>query len=170
MLYKLVMDSPIGKLSIVTNPTHLVAVHMENEYDKAANIPAGDVDILFKTKAFFDAYFKGEHPVFERQLIALEGTDFQKEVWELLLAIPYGQTTTYKALAAQIAKNRNIEKMSAQAVGGAVGSNPISIIVPCHRVIGSNQHLTGFGGGMERKIKLLNHEGLTIKDLKVIKK
>ena len=90
--------------------------------------------------------------------LAPEDTSFRCEVWKMLCKIPYGETTTYKDIASEIAKNRGIEKMSAQAVGGAVGHNPISIIIPCHRVIGSNGKLTGYAGGLDKKIFLLNHE------------
>ena len=90
------------------------------------------------------------------------GTDFQKEVWEILCAIPYGQTMTYGAIADQLAKKRGLSRMSAQAVGGAVGHNNLSIIVPCHRVVGSNGSLTGYAGGIERKTFLLNLENAKI--------
>ena len=91
--------------------------------------------------------------------IHMLGTPFQKEVWELLRKIPYGQTTTYGALAGQIAKQRGLERMSAQAVGSAVGHNELSIIVPCHRVVGGNGSLTGYAGGIGKKIALLKLEG-----------
>ena len=86
------------------------------------------------------------------------GTDFQKEVWEILCAIPYGQTMTYGEIAKQIAAKKGLPRMSAQAVGGAVGHNGISIIVPCHRVVGANGSLTGYAGGIEKKMKLLKLE------------
>ena len=86
------------------------------------------------------------------------GTDFQKEVWKILESIPYGKTMTYGEIADVIAKNRGLKRMSAQAVGGAVGRNEISIIVPCHRVVGSNGSLTGYAGGIDKKIELLKLE------------
>ena len=86
------------------------------------------------------------------------GSDFQKEVWELLCTIPYGQTTTYGAIAKQLAAKRGLPQMSAQAVGGAVGHNKISIIVPCHRVLGTDGSLTGYAGGVDKKIHLLSLE------------
>jgi methylated-DNA-[protein]-cysteine S-methyltransferase len=92
--------------------------------------------------------------------LAPEGTNFRCEVWKILCEIPYGKTTSYADIALKIAKNRGIEKMSSQAVGGAVGHNPISIIIPCHRVIGSNGKLTGYAAGLDKKIFLLKHENV----------
>lgn len=105
------------------------------------------------TKRWLDIYFSGHEPDFTPPLHPV-GSPFRQAVWQLLLEIPYGQTTTYGALA----KRLNAGRMSAQAVGGAVGHNPISIIVPCHRVVGANGSLTGYAGGLERKIKLLEIE------------
>ena len=109
------------------------------------------------THYWLDQYFAGKNPKIALPLHPV-GTDFQKEVWNILLQIPYGTTTTYSAIAKEIAFRHNIPSMSAQAVGNAVGKNPISIIVPCHRVIGSSGNLTGYAGGIERKIKLLELE------------
>ena len=100
----------------------------------------------------------------------MEGTAFRKEVWEILLEIPYGETTTYGRIAEQIAAKRGMARMSAQAVGGAVGSNPISIIVPCHRVVGTNGSLTGYAGGIEKQIRLLELEGVDMSKFFVPKK
>ncbi len=93
------------------------------------------------------------------------GTDFQKEVWKILCSIPYGQTETYGGIADRIAEKRGLPRMSAQAVGGAVGHNEISIIVPCHRVVGTNGSLTGYAGGIDRKVKLLLLERVDMKSL-----
>ena len=98
------------------------------------------------------------------------GTDFQKAVWEILLEIPYGETTTYGKIAQQIAAKRGIARMSAQAVGGAVGHNEISIIIPCHRVVGTNGSLTGYAGGIDKKIRLLELEGVDMSKFFVPKK
>jgi len=122
---------------------------------------AGNILPVFEeTDRWLDLYFAGEIPVFMPP-IAMVGSDFQKEVWSILLTIPYGGTTSYGEIARKIAEQRGIKRMAAQAVGGAVGRNPICIIVPCHRVIGTDRSLTGYGGGMDRKIWLLNHEGIT---------
>lgn len=115
-------------------------------------------NITEKTKHWLDIYFAGVNPDFMPPLNPT-GSDFRQKVWEILLKIPYGKTITYNEIAKEIAKQRNIKRMSAQAVGGAVGHNPISIIIPCHRVIGSNGSLTGYSGGIDKKIKLLNIEG-----------
>jgi len=111
-----------------------------------------------QTKEWLDIYFSGRDPGFFPQ-IHLVGSDFRNRVGEIMCGIPYGKTVTYGWIADQIAKERGLEKMSAQAVGGAVGHNPICIIVPCHRVVGSNRSLTGYGGGIQRKKALLELEG-----------
>lgn len=109
--------------------------------------------------AWLDEYFAGKIPQFMPPM-RLKGSDFQNLVWEALCKIPYGQVVTYKDIANEIAAKRGLKRMSAQAVGGAVGRNPISIIVPCHRVVGSNGSLTGYDGGLEYKIWLLEKEGM----------
>ncbi len=113
--------------------------------------------ILSRAKCWFDHYFSGEEPCVEVPL-HLIGSDFQREVWEILQTIPYGKTITYGDIAKQIATRRGLSRMSAQAVGGAVGHNPLSVIVPCHRVVGSNGNLTGYAGGIDKKIRLLELE------------
>ena len=102
--------------------------------------------------------------------IHFTGTDFQNEVWEILCTIPYGQTMTYGEIAKQIAAKRGVPRMSAQAVGGAVGHNEISIIVPCHRVVGANGSLTGYAGGIEKKVKLLKLENVDMKQFSIPRK
>ena len=113
--------------------------------------------VLQKTSLWLDAYFKGENPEIDFKYHA-SGTEFREQVWEELTKIPYGETVTYGSIAQKIAKLRGKTKMSAQAVGGAVGSNPISIIIPCHRVVGHNRKLTGYGGGLDNKRYLLQCE------------
>ena len=117
-----------------------------------------ETDYFDQTKEWLDIYFSGRDPGFFPQ-IHLVGFDFRNRVGEIMCEIPYGKTVTYGWIADQIAKERGLEKMSAQAVGGAVGHNPICIIVPCHRVVGSNRSLTGYGGGIQRKKALLELEG-----------
>ncbi len=116
--------------------------------------------IFQETERWLDLYFSGKQPDFTPAYTMLYLTAFRQEVMERLKAIPYGQTTTYGAIAKQIAAEKGISRMSAQAVGGAVGWNPIGIIVPCHRVIGANGALTGYGGGLQNKIALLKLEGI----------
>lgn len=120
--------------------------------DKAADIP-----VFEDAKKWLDIYFSGKAPDFTPAL-KLTGTDFQMRVWEKLTKIPFGKTVTYGTLAKGIAAETGKERMSAQAIGGAVGKNPIGIIVPCHRVIGSDGSLTGFAGGIKVKKRLLQLE------------
>lgn len=116
--------------------------------------------IFEKTIQWLERYFHGERPRITELQLAPQGSMFRKEVWKILCEIPYGEVLTYGEIAKMIAKKRGMERMSAQAIGGAVGHNPISIIIPCHRVIGSDGSLTGYAGGIELKKKLLEHEGI----------
>ena len=125
--------------------------HMDFSFEENEN------HILKDALRWLDIYFSGQKPDFLPKL-HLIGTDFQREVWDILLEIPYGQTVTYGEIARKIADKRGLKTMSAQAVGGAVGHNRVSVIVPCHRVIGSDGSLTGYAGGIERKIRLLDIE------------
>ena len=127
------------------------ALHLDKEHQEK------DLPVFTETKRWLDIYFSGKEPDFTVPL-HFKGTDFQKEVWEILCSIPYGKTMTYGEIAKKIAFKRGLKHMSAQAVGGAVGHNPISILVPCHRVIGSNGSLTGYAGGIDKKNKLLTLE------------
>jgi methylated-DNA-[protein]-cysteine S-methyltransferase len=117
-----------------------------------------DHPVLVDLCAWLDSYFAGELKAFTGKL-APAGSAFRQEVWQELLRIPYGATTTYGAIAKELAKRRGIGRFSAQAVGGAVGHNPISIVIPCHRVMGSDGSLTGYAGGLEKKQALLTLEG-----------
>lgn len=129
------------------------ALHLDKEHQEK------DLPVFTETKRWLDIYFSGKEPDFTIPLHFM-GTDFQKEVWEILCSIPYGKTMTYGEIAKKIAFKRGLKHMSAQAVGGAVGHNPISILVPCHRVIGSNGSLTGYAGGIDKKNKLLTLENV----------
>lgn len=122
------------------------------------------LQIFRETASWLDIYFSGKEPDFMPE-IALSGTPFQMAVWKILKTVPYGQTITYGEIALQIAEQRGIRRMSAQAVGGAVGRNPISILVPCHRVVGKSGNLTGYAGGIERKTSLLKLEGVDMASL-----
>lgn len=117
-----------------------------------------DIPVFEKTKSWLDVYFSGVMPDFTPD-IRLSGTDFQMKVWKRLTEIPFGKTVTYGELAKELAAMTGKEKMSAQAIGGAVGKNPVGIIVPCHRVVGKGGKLTGFAGGIEVKRRLLELEG-----------
>lgn len=117
-----------------------------------------NVPVFEETRRWLHIYFSGEEPDFTPHL-HLTGTNFQLEVWKILCRIPYGETTTYGRIAERIAEERGLPGMSAQAVGGAVGHNPVSVIVPCHRVVGADGKLTGYAGGIDRKVRLLMLEG-----------
>ena len=152
-----------GKLLIASKDNKLIGLWIEGQKHYLRNIKEelienDNEEILVKTKKWLDRYFSGEKPKIEELDIFLNGTFFEKTVWELLKRIPYGEVITYKELAINVAKKLGKEKMSAQAVGGAVGHNPISIIIPCHRVVGTTGSLTGYAGGIDKKVKLLEFE------------
>lgn len=170
MIYNSYYNSPIGKILIVSKNNKLIGVWMEGqkyflnnikeEMERNENDP-----IIIKTKEWLNRYFKGEKPDIKefKGILDPNGSSFAKDVWRELCKIPYGKTMTYGEIAKIIAKKNNKKSMSAQAVGGAVGHNPISIIIPCHRVIGANGSLTGYAGGIDKKIKLLEIEKVNIK-------
>ena len=120
-------------------------------------------DVFSESCRWLDIYFSGQSPDFTPPYRIENLTAFRSEIIEEMLAIPFGRTTTYGEIASKIARRHGIKKMSARAVGGAVGWNPICIIIPCHRVIGTNGKLTGYGGGLQNKIALLKNEGIAIK-------
>lgn len=155
LLYKFV-DSPVGKLKLVASDLALVAVLWENDNPKRVRLDdlVEDLNhpILTRTEAELKEYFAGKRGGFSIPL-DLRGTSFQKQVWEALLGIPFGETRTYSQLAARLGNPK-----AARAIGAANGRNPISIIVPCHRVIGSSGELTGFAGGLDAKAHLLGLE------------
>ncbi len=153
MTYSSNYDSPLGNILLVADDEGLTTLDFAEKKDAVSH----DYPILRETTRWLDIYFSGQNPGFTPPLNLL-GTPFQMEVWRLLLDIPYGKTTTYGALAKEIARSRGIGRMAAQAVGGAVGRNPVALIVPCHRVIGANGSLTGYAGGLEKKAKLLTLE------------
>ena len=158
-MYSMQYDSPLGTLLLTCTDQGLSGIFWNRENpEKQANHP-----VLQETKQWLDAYFRGENPEVPVPL-APQGTVFQKQVWQLLLSIPYGNTLSYGALAREMAKICGKKKMSAQAVGQAVGKNPISILIPCHRVVGTKGQLTGYAGGLETKIRLLRHEGRQIEN------
>ena len=125
--------------------------------------------VFDQARCWLDCYFSGREPDFTPPL-HLKGTPFRMAVWKLLLDIPYGTTMTYSAIAQALARQSGRSRMSAQAVGGAVGHNPVSIIVPCHRVVGTQGSLTGYAGGMEKKISLLRLEGTDMDGLFIPRK
>ena len=152
-------DSPIGPLTLVSDGTALTELRLDGSKDSTET--QNNLPIFRETVRWLDIYFSGKEPDFTPPLNLRTGP-FRREVWEIMLTIPYGRTMTYGEIAKEIARRHGIARMSAQAVGGAVGHNAIPIIIPCHRVIGANGNLTGYGGGIERKIKLLVLEGVDL--------
>ena len=154
-------SSPLGDILLAADSVGLTGLWFEGQKYFALNLDKEHVEkeipLFAEAKRWLDIYFSGREPDFSVPL-HFTGTEFQNEVWELLLAIPYGQTTTYGELAKRIAGKRGVKHMSAQAVGGAIGHNNISVIVPCHRVVGTNGSLTGYAGGIDKKVKLLELE------------
>lgn len=134
---------------------------LDNDKNKISGEKNCDDKILGDAKKWLDLYFSGEEPNFTPKL-KLEGTEFRREVWKILLEIPYGETLSYKDIAEKLMASGKYERMSSQAVGGAVGHNPISIIIPCHRVVGTSGSLTGYAGGLARKVRLLELEGIDV--------
>ena len=161
MTYTMHYDSPLGKILLAADEEGMTGVWFEAQKYFAAKLPPeheeGTMLGLGDACRWLDVYFSGREPDFTPKL-HLIGSDFRQAVWALLLQIPYGQTVTYGELARQLAEKQGRPRMSAQAVGGAVGRNPISLMIPCHRVVGTNGSLTGYAGGIRRKVKLLELE------------
>ena len=168
LFYKTNYKSPLGFITICCDENeNIVGLWFEGQKHFADNIDGNIVEnnnlkIFYTTKQWLDKYFKGKHPDIKEIPIKFIGNEFKKSVWKILCKIPYGKTITYGDIAKQMANQKGITKMSAQAVGGAVGHNPISIIVPCHRVVGKNGQLTGYAAGINKKKKLLNLEQANI--------
>ncbi|MWP49496.1 MULTISPECIES: methylated-DNA--[protein]-cysteine S-methyltransferase [unclassified Gilliamella] len=163
MFYLCNYSSPIGLITLASQHNKLVGAWIEGEKYFAHTINTKteekpNLAIFNSTKKWLDDYFSGKRPNPYQLELAPNGTPFRQLVWEVLYKIPYGEVITYGDIAKQIALKTNKTSMSSQAVGGAVGHNPISIIIPCHRVIGANGNLTGYAGGIDKKIQLLQHE------------
>ncbi len=166
-------NSPLGGITMCSDGQALTGLLFDDEKYFAETFsaePAGiteckdsSLPAFAETVRWLDTYFAGKEPGFLPP-ITLRTTPFRREVCEVMLTIPYGKTMTYGEIAARIAKRRGLDRMSAQAVGGAVGHNPISLIIPCHRVIGTDGSLTGYAGGIDKKAKLLQLEGIKIQE------
>lgn len=154
-------DSPLGGILLAADEIGLTGLWFDGEKYFADNLPIEHTEletpILAEAKQWLDLYFTGNEPNFMPPLHPI-GSDFRKTVWEILSQVPYGQTTTYGEVSRQLAEKQGLARMPAQAVGGAVGHNEISIIIPCHRVVGTNGSLTGYAGGIDKKLKLLELE------------
>lgn len=166
-------ESPLGDILLAADEIGLTGLWFDGEKYFAGNLPAAHTEretpLLKDVRRWLDIYFTGREPDFLPPLHPT-GSAFRQSVWELLLQIPYGQTTTYGEIARQLAAKQGLARMSAQAVGGAVGHNEISIIIPCHRVVGTNGSLTGYAGGIDKKAKLLALEHTDMRRFFVPKK
>lgn len=163
MYYSMIYNSPIGDLTIVSDEENLIGLWIKNQkyfMNSSSNdiLQNYNIEIMKKTKNWLDRYFNGEKPNISELSLKPKGSEFRKVVWNILCQIPYGEVITYGEIAKEAQKILNKDKMSAQAIGGAVGHNPISIIIPCHRVVGTNGSLTGYAGGIDIKKKLLKLE------------
>ena len=177
MFYHTKYRSPIGEITLACDcdGNNLVGLWTHSQKYHGSTIPEamtieGDIPLFERTKKWLDSYFSGGKPSISELPLAPIGSEFRQGVWSILRGIPYGEVSTYGAVARKMAVNMGRKSMSSQAVGGAVGHNPISIIIPCHRVVGSNGSLTGFAGGIQMKIKLLELEGVDMTGLFVPKK
>ena len=162
--YKSYCESPVGMILLESDGKYLTALQIKGqrhyEEKEPERIEKNDLLVFQKAKKWLEEYFQQKNPPIKDLPIKFSGSEFQEKVWKHLLEIPYGQVVTYKEIAKKVAQDLGKEKMSAQAVGGAVGKNPLSIIIPCHRVIWKDNNLTGYGGGIDKKIKLLEIEGV----------
>ena len=161
--YKYKTPACFGDMWMNSDGEVLTGLWFEGSRDQSKHKPdceERELPVFRETRRWLDIYFSGRQPDFTPPYRIDDLTPFRRAVTSAMLAIPFGETTTYGDIAAALAKKRGIAKMSARAVGGAVGWNPICIIIPCHRVIGSNNSLTGYGGGIKNKVALLAHEGL----------
>lgn len=159
--------SPLGRLTLASDGEALVGLWLEEQKYFGGGFSGEmerreDLPVFARTEQWLERYFAGERPSAANLPLAPVGSPFRREVWGMLCQIPYGQTISYGELARRMARLLGRESMSPQAVGGAVGHNPISIIIPCHRVVGADGSLTGYAGGLERKRWLLEHEGVDV--------
>lgn len=159
-------DSPLGGITLASDGNSITGLWFDGQKHFGDTLDDGHEEKLLpvfeETSRWLDIYFGGGEPGFTPPL-AMQASPFRKAVWEILLTIPYGKTMTYGDIAKRIAEQKGIARMSAQAVGGAVGHNPISLIIPCHRVVGTDGSLTGYAGGIDRKVSLLQMEGAKTK-------
>ncbi|MCI9597182.1 MAG: methylated-DNA--[protein]-cysteine S-methyltransferase [Firmicutes bacterium] len=174
MYYSTTHPSPVGTITLACQDNKLVGLWLEGQKYFGDTIPENmrekdDIPVFHDAKKWLDRYFAGEKPEISQLSMAPIGGEFRQMVWDILCAIPYGEVTTYGSIAKEVTAKTG-KNMSAQAVGGAVGHNPISIIIPCHRVVGSTGSLTGYAGGVETKIKLLELEGVDTSQFFIPKK
>ena len=165
--------SPIGSITLASDGNALMGLWFDGQkYDRDVLLLEAEekeLPIFSETCKWLDIYFSGRKPDFTPPIL-MRTTNFRQKVWKILLTIPYGKPMTYGDIAKKMAVQYGIQKMSAQAVGGAVGHNSISIIIPCHRVVGANGSLTGYAGGIDKKIKLLSLEKVDLSNMYVPEK
>ena len=171
-------SSILGPLTLACNETHLVGLWIDGQkyFGQPLSQPMSPVlqgqeepEPLKASRSWLVQYFSGRNPLPSELPLAPEGSEFRRLIWDILCQIPYGQVVTYGQIAQEAAARMGRPSMSGQAVGNAVGHNPISIIIPCHRVVGSNGSLTGYAGGIEKKIRLLKLEGVDLSRFSVPK-
>lgn len=154
-------DSPLGRITLASDGNALMGLWFEGQKYFGSTLTQNqqqkELPVFEQTQQWLSVYFSGKEPDFIPPL-SMRTTPFREAVWNIMLTIPYGKTMTYAEIAREIARQRGLEKMSAHAVGGAVSHNPISLIIPCHRVVGTNGSLTGYAGGIDRKVQLLTME------------
>ncbi|SHK71621.1 methylated-DNA--[protein]-cysteine S-methyltransferase [Desulforamulus aeronauticus] len=170
MYYSTTYPSLVGTITLACDGKNLVGLWVAGQKYHGDTIPEAmlennDMPIFDAAKKWLDRYFAGERPDISELPLAPIGSEFRQGVWDILCEIPYGKVITYGDISKRMAAKMNKESMSSQAVGGAVGHNPISIIIPCHRVVGSNGSLTGYAGGIHTKVKLLELEGVDMSRL-----
>ncbi len=175
MVYSTTCPSPIGLITLASDGEKLVGLWMEGQKyfgDTVSKelVEKPNLPLFNETKRWLDKYFNGKNPLITDLPLAPHGGEFRRAVWDILCEIPYGEVVTYGDIAKKMAARMKKSSMSSQAVGGAVGHNPISIIIPCHRVVGANGSLTGYSGGIDKKIRLLELEGVDTCRLFVPKK
>ena len=173
MVYTSESASPPGAITLACDESAVIGLWFNGQKYFGSTLPEqirrGEHPLLAEAKRWLDVYFSGREPDFLPPL-RYDSTPFRKLICDILLTIPYGKTMTYGAIAAEAAGRLAVERMAAQTVGGAVGHNPISLLIPCHRVVGTGGSLTGYGGGIRRKVKLLELEQADMTGLFVPKK
>lgn len=172
MYYITQYQSPLGKLLLASDGENIIGLWLEGQKYfgdtvKGEKTQKDDLLVFTDAREWLDRYFAGEKPEIKELPLAPRGSSFRQKVWKILCEIPYGQITTYGEIAKKIALIEHKISMSSQAIGGAVGHNPISIIIPCHRVVGANGSLTGYAGGITKKVKLLELERVDMSDLTI---
>ena len=165
-MFKSYYNSNLGKIIIVADNRYVYGLYFDNQKYLPENLEKLEINnnspIIKQVKLWLEEYFNGKKPNLENLPIKLIGSEFKMLVWSVLKTIPYGKTITYGEIAKTLARKTNKEKISARAVGNAVGHNSLSIIIPCHRVIGANGKITGYAGGIDKKIALLKLEGINV--------